>query len=122
LARGVRLAPPTVDLRLAPPTVDPEEQDRGGQVVPHPAGGRSSGRIVTGQERRIEAVRQWSGLLSEQVSGWGSLLAGAIGLLDPAIASQSISSHPIGFLVVGGGILAGKKLAAMLKAALSISI
>jgi len=104
------------------PTIadDPRDQrDRAGGVVPLPGRGRALGRVVTGQETRIEAVRQWSGLLAEQTSGWGSLVGGILGLADPQIAPVFVSAHPIEFCMAGAGILSGKKLAAILKAALS---
>jgi len=104
-----------------PITPNPDQRDGAGDVVPLPGRGRPTGRVVTGQETRIEAVRQWSGLLAEQISGWGSLVGGILGLADPQIAPLLVSAHPVEFCVAGAGILSGKKLAAMLKAALSVT-
>jgi len=89
--------------------------------VPLPARGRGVAKVTTGQETRIEAVRQWSGLLAEQFAGWGSLIGGALGMVVPSITPAVVTSHSIPFCLAGAGILSGKKLAAMIKAALSVS-
>jgi hypothetical protein len=46
---------------------------------------------------------------------------GGIGMIVASIAPETVTSHPIEFCMIGAGILSGKKLAGMLKAALSVS-
>jgi hypothetical protein len=98
-----------------------DAEQRSDTVIPLPGLGRGQVKLVTGQETRIESVRQWSGLIAEQVSGWGSLIMGGIGMIVASIAPETVTSHPIEFCMIGAGILSGKKLAGMLKAALSVS-
>jgi len=101
---------------------DSHVEEHGAPAAISRKGTRNRVQVVTGQETRIEAVRQWSSLLAEQISGWGSFTAGIIGIVDPHEAPALMAAHPAQFCVVGAGILSGRKLAVILKAALSIVV
>jgi hypothetical protein len=75
-------------------------------------------RMPSEQEKWRENVRQTSALIAEQFLGWGSLLSGVAALIFPHLSPLLLTTTPTTFIVIGAGILSGKKLAAILKAAL----
>jgi hypothetical protein len=76
-------------------------------------------RIASEQEMWRENFRQTSALIAEQILGWASLLGGITGLVLPSqILPAMLSANPTTFIIIGVGVLSGKKLAAILKAAL----
>lgn len=69
---------------------------------------------------RLEAAGDYVGAAVRGGSGAASLLAGAIGLLDPAILPLFLQNHSLHALGIGVSLLAGPKILAITKKVLDI--
>lgn len=72
------------------------------------------------RKARLEAAGDYVGAAVRGGSGAASLVAGAIGMLDPAILPVFLQNHSFHALGIGVSLLAGPKMLAFMKKVLDI--
>jgi hypothetical protein len=72
------------------------------------------------RKARLEAASDYVGAAVRGGSGAASLVAGAIGMLDPAMLPLFLQNHSLHALGIGVSLLAGPKILAVMKKVLDI--